>query len=50
MMMSGKEVRNQMATVENFNVTSSYTVAQVAHLTCKYDHHGIIWNCFQKDF
>ncbi len=40
--MSGEEVRNWMSTGENFDIKSSYIIAQVAHITCKKDHHEIL--------
>jgi hypothetical protein len=42
--MSGEEVRLKMATDENFNIKSSYIIAQVAHITSKKDHHEILSN------
>jgi hypothetical protein len=40
--MSGEEVRNRMSSEENFDIKSSYIVAQAAHITCKKDHHEIL--------
>jgi hypothetical protein len=40
--MSGENVRNKMITEENFDITSSYIIAQVAHVSCKKEHHTIL--------
>jgi hypothetical protein len=42
--MSGEEVRNRMAAEENFDIRSSYIIAQVAHISCKKNHHTILSN------
>jgi hypothetical protein len=42
--MSGEEVRQRMATEENFDIKSSYIIAQVSHIVCKKDHHKILSN------
>ncbi len=42
--MSGEDIRNKMATKENFDIKSSYIIAQVAHVSCKKDHHSILSN------
>jgi hypothetical protein len=40
--MSGEEVRSRMSTEDVFDIKSSYIIAQVAHKTCKKDHHEIL--------
>jgi hypothetical protein len=40
--MSGEEVRNRMSNEDNFDIKSSHIIAQVAHITCKKDHHEIL--------
>jgi hypothetical protein len=40
--MTGEEVRHRMATEDNFDIKSSYIIAQVAHIVCKKDHHEIL--------
>jgi hypothetical protein len=40
--MSGEEVRSRMSTEDVFDIKSSYIIAQVAHITCKKDHHEIL--------
>ncbi len=40
--MSGEEVWSQMSIEEIFDTKSSYIIAQVAHITCKKDHHEIL--------
>jgi hypothetical protein len=40
-MMSGEEVRNQMISGENFNIKSSYIIAQVSHIIYKKDNAEI---------
>jgi hypothetical protein len=42
--MSGEDIRNMMATKENFDIKSSYIIAQAAHISCKKDHHSILSN------
>jgi len=46
--MSGEEVRQRMATEENFDIKSSYIIAQVSHIVCKKDHHKILSNTVSK--
>ncbi len=40
--MSGLEVREKMATEERFDVKKNYIISQIAHITCKKDHHEIL--------
>jgi hypothetical protein len=40
--MSGPEVRMKMANDDGFNVKDSYITSQIAHITCKKDHHEIL--------
>jgi hypothetical protein len=40
--MSGEGVRSRMSIEEIFDIKSSYIIAQVAHITCKKDHHEIL--------
>jgi hypothetical protein len=42
--MSGEQVRLRMASEEDFDIKSTYVIAQVAHITCKKDHHEILSN------
>jgi hypothetical protein len=39
---SGLKIRERMATEQNFDPKTSYIVSQVAHITCKKDHHEIL--------
>jgi flagellar biosynthesis chaperone FliJ len=42
--MSGEEFRQTMATEKNFDIKSSYVIAQVSHIVCKKVHHEILSN------
>jgi hypothetical protein len=46
--MSREEARLEMATDENFDFKSIYIIAQVAHITCKKDHHEILSNTISE--
>jgi len=39
---SGQKIRERMATELDYDPKSSYIVSQVAHITCKKDHHEIL--------
>jgi hypothetical protein len=47
--MSGEEVRLKMASDENFDIKSSYIVAQVAHTTCNKTIMKYYQTPFQRD-
>jgi hypothetical protein len=40
--LSGLEEREKMATEDGFDVKESYINSQIAHITCKNDHHEIL--------
>ncbi len=39
---SGQQIRERMAADSDYDAKTSYTVSQVAHVTCKKDHHEIL--------
>jgi hypothetical protein len=47
--MSGSEIRNKMASDENFDPKNCYSIAQVVHIVCKKDHHEILSAMVSED-
>jgi len=47
--MSGAEVRKRMARDESFDPKTAFVTLQLAHTTCKKDHHEILAGSVSKD-
>jgi len=47
--VSGTEIRNKMATEDNFDPKHSYVILLVAHIVCKKDHHEILQETISND-
>jgi hypothetical protein len=47
--MSGDEICDRMGKEDNFDPKSAYIISQVAHISCKKDHHTILSSTVSDD-